>query len=71
MAVKVGRKHISTTLVAPEQPVEKLKSPLEKRIDALHPALRRIVGQYKCRCLPKLYNKSDVAVATDGSVKHF
>ena len=29
------------------------------------------MGQYKCRCLPKLHNNTDMAVATDGSVKHF
>ena len=69
--VKVGRKHVKTTRMTIEEPVVREGSSLEKRINALRPALRRLVGQYKCRCLPKLHNNKKLAVATDGSVKHF
>ena len=69
--VKVERNHVRTTRMVKEEPVVRTGSSLEMRIDALHPALRRSVGQYKCSCLPKLHNNTKVAVATDGSVKHF
>ena len=69
--VKVGRKHVKTTQMTIEEPVVREGSSLEKRINALHLALRQLVGQYKCRCLPKLHNNKKLAVATDGSVKHF
>ena len=69
--VKVGRKHVKTKWKAKEESLVREGSSLEKGINALHPALWRIVGQYKCCCFPKIYNNKKVAVATDGSVKHF
>ena len=69
--VKVGRKHVKTTRKAKEASVVTEGSSLEKGINTLHPALRWLVGQYKCRSLPKIHNNKKLAVATDGSVKHF
>ena len=67
--VKVERNHVRTTQMVIEEPVVREGSSLEKIINTLRPALRQLVGQYKCCCLPKMHNNKKLAVAIDGSVK--
>ena len=69
--VKVGQKHVKAPRMAKESPVVEEDSLLEGGINALHLALRRLVGQYKCCSLPKINNNKRLAIATDDSVKHF